>query len=284
MEQNEIRKVRCLNCGTVHESKFCPHCGQAADTHRFNVRDAVHSIFITIIAGDNTFLKTAAGLMYRPGHLVREYLCGRRMTYFRPVAMLVRLVAIFALLSWCLHVNFEPLEVIGTSDAQTHINAKRLLNVILFLSSNKAVFALITSLIGILPFYLVFKRTKLEFQTNEPAEESDEDSAARAKTEEHTLNIAEHFYIQVYVTCAEFMLGIILLPLNYIARQQGIVTFISLAALYVFPTLTYTQLYPHHKVRHLMLSLLATCIAQLFLLLLIFLVFGLFYGFEYMGA
>lgn len=77
-------EASCLNCGTPHESRYCPECGQRRVeriTFRGVFADALHALTNL----DSRFLRTVAGLTQRPGELTREYVEGRREAYMNPV-------------------------------------------------------------------------------------------------------------------------------------------------------------------------------------------------------
>lgn len=85
----------CKNCKTEIDSKFCPVCGQNSETHRVTVGYVLHESFHSITHADKGFLMLAKQLMTRPGHIAREYVEGRRKTYFNPLTYLILTSAIF---------------------------------------------------------------------------------------------------------------------------------------------------------------------------------------------
>lgn len=89
----------CLNCSNQLPGKFCGECGQKAATHRFTIHEWLHEIPHSIFHVDGGFFHTFANLCRRPGEMVREYLAGRRKTYFSPFLYLLIMCGIFIVIS-----------------------------------------------------------------------------------------------------------------------------------------------------------------------------------------
>ena len=88
--------VRCENCGGPVQGRYCGNCGQ-------RLEPPVHSLWhFTKVAtedlthADSRLWRTLAALLFKPGHLTREFLRGRRASYLPPVRLyLVLSVAFF---------------------------------------------------------------------------------------------------------------------------------------------------------------------------------------------
>lgn len=88
-------EIRCLNCGTVYEGNYCIRCGQNSHTARFQISNAFRNILGGFTNIDNGFGRTVTELIYRPGHMIRDYINGKRIIYFRPFQTLFILAAIY---------------------------------------------------------------------------------------------------------------------------------------------------------------------------------------------
>lgn len=102
----------CLNCSNRLPGKFCGECGQKAATHRFTIHEWLHEIPHSIFHVDGGFFHTFKNLCVRPGEMIREYLAGRRKTYFSPFLYLLIMCGVFIVIS---HL------VADASHAQTEI-------------------------------------------------------------------------------------------------------------------------------------------------------------------
>jgi len=87
--------LTCLNCGTEISDQFCPHCGQKKDVKRLTWHSLVHEVVHFFSHIEEGFIKTSVQLVYRPGSTIREYLEGKRKTYYKPVALYLVWVTIF---------------------------------------------------------------------------------------------------------------------------------------------------------------------------------------------
>lgn len=262
----ECEEVRCMNCGAEYKGRFCPSCGQAAEVKRIKTRRLLGSVFVVAVGGDNHFFSTCLDLIYRPGHMVRDYLLGIRARYFQPVRMLLCLVAVYALASFLITADYEPFSL-TSSLTENEVQSESLRRVLRMLSgilSNDVVNSLLSAFIFVLPFKLMFRRK----------------GVMRPDGVVRTLNVAEHFYALVYVSCQSMMLSLALLPW---AGSDGMTSFSLLAdmiAMVLLPTWCYRQLYGLGWIGCLIRSTIACLITLVGLVMLILVVFGFFYGID----
>jgi len=92
---NQNISLTCLNCGTEISDQFCPHCGQKKEVKRLTWQSLVHEVAHFFSHIEEGFIKTSVQLVYRPGRTIREYLEGKRKTYYKPVALYLVWVTIF---------------------------------------------------------------------------------------------------------------------------------------------------------------------------------------------
>lgn len=257
----------CVNCGAHYRGNFCPACGQAATTRRFVVRDMLHSVFATLVAGDNVFFRTAGALLLRPGYMVRDYLYGRRARYFKPVQMLVRLVAVFVLCSYIFDRGYSVVNFVSDDIVQEHVHSETLAHAIAALSSllsNKAVYSLLLALISVLPFKLAFLGCKY----------------LRPEGTMEGMNIAEHYYTLVYLSCLNLVVSILITPFSSIDTVSGVFGGLTFPLLLAFSSTIYAQIFGLKVWNSILRSLLAIILTALFAAALIILAFGIFYGID----
>lgn len=89
-----MQPPNCLNCGSVLESsqRFCPQCGQNADTHRLNFKHIWHDLIHAFTHADKGIFSLMWQLVYRPGFVAREYVDGKRKKYFNPFTFIILVV------------------------------------------------------------------------------------------------------------------------------------------------------------------------------------------------
>lgn len=94
MKAEPAVQTECLNCTTSFRGKYCPQCGQAASTQRFSIRTLWDGEFLAETFQLNRgLLRTLIALLYRPGHVTRDYLDGKRKGYFNFLGLFLLLVA-----------------------------------------------------------------------------------------------------------------------------------------------------------------------------------------------
>lgn len=90
-------KCTCRNCGHTFTGNFCPRCGQTRGVYRFRLKHAPGNILRSLFRVDGKFGHTLIALLYRPGHLMRGFMQGRRAAYSMPLQTLFLLVAFYLL-------------------------------------------------------------------------------------------------------------------------------------------------------------------------------------------
>jgi hypothetical protein len=86
----------CRNCETPHatEQRFCGACGQRTGAERLTMRHIGHEIVHALTHADHSVFALIRQLVYRPGHVAREYVEGKRKKYFSPFTFLVIVVGL----------------------------------------------------------------------------------------------------------------------------------------------------------------------------------------------
>ncbi len=93
-----INVVKCLNCGKEFEGKFCPECGQSADTGRFTIKFIWENLLAAVLGRDGGIAYTFKNLFSRPGKMIAEILDGKRRKYVSPFPMLFLTLTIYVLI------------------------------------------------------------------------------------------------------------------------------------------------------------------------------------------
>ena len=99
----------CLNCHDHYTGNFCPRCGQAASTDRFSMKVAAENFAEAYGMGERGMFRTILDLILRPGHLILDYLRGRRASYFAPFKMYFLLAAVSLLVTHGLNITGHTL-------------------------------------------------------------------------------------------------------------------------------------------------------------------------------
>ena len=92
----------CANCDRAiagPEQKFCPACGQPTPAHRIDWHFLGHELEHSVLHMDRGIFYSLKELMLRPGHLMRDYIEGRRANQVKPLLLLMITAAAVVFLS-----------------------------------------------------------------------------------------------------------------------------------------------------------------------------------------
>ena len=75
-------QIDCKNCGEPFDEgfSFCPHCGQKSNDE-LTIGVLFYNTISNYFSFDARFLKSFLPLMFKPGHLAKEFIKGKRLLY-----------------------------------------------------------------------------------------------------------------------------------------------------------------------------------------------------------
>ncbi len=97
----------CKNCNHDIHGNYCSNCGQTAHTHTMDWHFVSHEIQHGIFHVDKGLLFTIKELLIRPGTTIRNFIAGKRVTYFKPVAMVIFLATVYGFLYHYFDIKIE---------------------------------------------------------------------------------------------------------------------------------------------------------------------------------
>ena len=154
--------VTCQNCDHEFTGRYCNQCGQRADTHKINWHYIWHEIPHSVWHLDSGILFTLRELITRPGYTIRDFLDGKRVKHYRPLALLLILGAILVFASHSLNVSFieSGQKAMGTS---TPANASKGFatfqqNLNQFIEKNQTIISIAMIPLYAFWFWLLFRR------------------------------------------------------------------------------------------------------------------------------
>lgn len=259
--------MKCLNCGTECTGKYCPECGQKTSTRRLRMQEVLVS-FVTAFTGtDNIFWHTCVCQITRPGHMIREYLLGKRAGYYSPLPLLIYLVAIYTIVSYFVADAVTPFDLarIREEDQTVDTNAGKIFYAYYrILSENNVYFAIFSVFINTLPYRFVFRKQKL----------------MRPSGKAEALNIAEHCFTQTYHCCFNIILAFLLLPFGTHLLGQTTLHWIYQIVPAFYRIFLYKQMLDITWWKSVLLNAIAIILGFILIILLIFLFFGILSGIE----
>lgn len=261
----EEKKVKCLNCETEFTGKFCPNCGQKSNTKRLKLREMLADFSNSFWGCDNKFVNTLLNLVRRPGHMVREYLQGKRSRYYNPLRMLIWIISIYAIYSFI--IGEDPFIVDKAIDEDVDVKGSLEKYIFLrvamdfwdFISNNKLYYMIFGAIITVPTYTFAFRKEKIQHS----------DGA------ELPLNHAEQFYTLLYQSCIEMIFAILILPFSLIKGSGNIISEINNYADIVFSFILYKQLYNIGWLRCIKRYIIAVLLTLSYLILCIMLISAL---------
>ena len=103
-----IKKSSCLNCGNLLEGNFCKKCGQKANINRITFKETFKNFLSSSLSLEGPLLFTVYHLILNPGKIFREFIGGKRKTYYQPVPFYLLMTALYLILRALL--DYDPLE------------------------------------------------------------------------------------------------------------------------------------------------------------------------------
>jgi len=115
----------CLNCDAtlLADATHCHQCGQAIKEAKMTVRSLLSVFFANLFNLDSKIWKTLRH-MWKPAFLTKEYVSGRRATYFNPARFFaITLILFFLLMTYSLsHSDLD----MDSQDARAEITKSQL--------------------------------------------------------------------------------------------------------------------------------------------------------------
>lgn len=100
----------CLNCSQLITTKYCGNCGQKTSTHRYSLKHFIeHDLIHGVWHVDKGLLFTVKELFTRPGNSVREYILGKRVSYFNVITLLLLTATVSSILSHYSKIDYSVL-------------------------------------------------------------------------------------------------------------------------------------------------------------------------------
>jgi hypothetical protein len=116
----------CLNCNValMPAQRFCGACGQRSGRARLTMHDISHDFLHAMFHVDQSIFALIKALAYRPGHVAREYVDGKRKKYFGPLGFLVLTVGMASFLILVTGVQWVTSDVANgpVKFLQQHVN------------------------------------------------------------------------------------------------------------------------------------------------------------------
>lgn len=151
--------MECKNCGTSFAGKFCPQCGQKANTKRVSFLNLLHEIPESIFQVERGFLFTIKGLFIRPAGFLSDYFAGKRIQYYKPLGYVIILSTLTSLISYLVNLYVRGRH--GYVTASVKLEGADLLlhkSAIFFAEYNSVFYFLMIPIISLCSFIFFYKK------------------------------------------------------------------------------------------------------------------------------
>lgn len=108
--------INCRNCESVTQGSYCNNCGQRATIHKVTFKETFKDFIDAVFSVNSPLMLTLKLLIINPGKLFREYLEGKRKTYYKPVPFFILITLVFVLVKALL--NYDPMGNIAVVESQ----------------------------------------------------------------------------------------------------------------------------------------------------------------------
>jgi len=159
--KDALEKI-CKNCEANTNSLFCENCGQKTTVDKITFKETLGDFFDTIFSVNAPLLITIKLLVINPGKLFREYLSGKRKTYYKPVAFFILISIIYLLIRSLINYNPFTSSTIQVSDETTRQLLSKAREFMLY-NIDKFLFVFVFTLGLLLKFFFFRKRSFAEF-------------------------------------------------------------------------------------------------------------------------
>jgi Protein of unknown function (DUF3667) len=250
-------KTICKNCNKNLLGNFCSNCGQSADTHDIDFKSIIHELQHSVFHIDKGLLYTTRQLFVRPGHTIREYIFGRRVKHFKPVAYIIVLSTIYTLLTSITNNTsyiesfLEGMMVskVGTSKDRFNMFFESLL----WMKNHYAYATLIFIPITSIASYLAFFKTKY--------------------------NYFQHLILNTFIAGQKTVVLLVILPILYFINNKEVTDIAEVFTFLLGILLTFWAYYQFFNqikpFRKIILTILAYIIATISFIALLILLVGI---------
>ena len=207
---------RCNNCGNDFKGNYCPICSQKAELGRIGWRSVQQGIMDIWGLGTRSLLYSIWQLLWRPGHIIGDYIDGKRQVSFPPVKMLFIVAVIYTMVVYWLIPQLFGIEVGEFGGDYSKLFGEELS---LWLKRNYSWVSLMYAVLAILPTWIMFRYAPRHTR--------------------HTL--PEGFFIQVFLSVLMMVLSFFTIPFGGYNSHFMLLIYLVFYAVYYL--ITYKQLF-----------------------------------------
>ncbi len=154
----ELEEHQCPNCGHVFKGNYCPVCSQSAGDGHITWKWVGKSILDVWGMDTRSLPNTLLQLLWRPGHLISDYIGGHRQVCYKPVNMLFIVALAYVILMQITghEISIGDIELVG-EELKFEGYIKMIFTSYEWLVAHPGWAMMILTMIMILPTLIVFR-------------------------------------------------------------------------------------------------------------------------------
>ena len=209
----------CNNCNYEFTGNFCPLCSQKADMGRIGWRSVHQGIMDIWGLGTRSLLYSVWQLLWRPGHIIGDYIDGKRQVSFPPVKMLFIITVIYSMVFYWFFPRVLGVDVVAVVDMGNEMVRKATEDIMVWVKKYYSWTSLILAILAVIPTWLLFRYSPRHTKHSLP----------------------EGFFIQVFLANLMIVVGFLLSPFG-IANPM-LYTFVCAIAYAIYYLIAYAYLF-----------------------------------------
>lgn len=134
-----MNQITCKNCDSKTNGNYCHSCGQITSVDKVTFKETFQDFIDSIFSVNAPLLITLKLLVVNPGKLFKEFLSGKRKTYYKPVPFFILTTIVFILmrnllnfddLSHMVHVGVDSDKISSLSNLASKFMAENINNIL----------------------------------------------------------------------------------------------------------------------------------------------------------
>lgn len=238
----------CKNCGHSFDGNYCNDCGQSSTVRRIDFKFLIHEIPNSIFHLNRGILFTIKELSTRPGHMIREFVVGKRIQNYKPISYLLVASALYVIASHLMGRNtFFADFVSGFTNGMTEQNQSSRSEVINWITRNQTYVTLLFIPLFSFASYMAFIKTGY--------------------------NYFEHLVLNLYITGQQMLIYLIL---GFVITKDSILMVLPLLMGMTYNIWAYFQFFDNKKnINKALLILMTYILVIVELFVILFLISGI---------
>lgn len=95
----------CKNCNSPIDGNYCAVCGQKSTVSKITIKETSQDILDMFFSVNAPLMVTLKYAFINPGKLFREFIEGKRKTYYKPVPFFILMTVVYVLMSSLLSIG-----------------------------------------------------------------------------------------------------------------------------------------------------------------------------------